>query len=1029
MHVHWRGDAWDQLVQLQEEGWASYLKESGNYYQLAIDHQYANQWKIGQLHWNPPEELIPETPSDGFLLDFIYSQGEMGWLGICPGFRIQSWGADKKELRQKLLRQIHESLAGEVAHQRMQSLLVASGARVLGIEQRLLKIQVLGRKSNENSISTEKEALLEATVDPIALHSLPKGLGFDPLLEQLQPLYRGQPLPNVLVIGPSGSGKSIFIYELMRRLHALDPELQFFESNAGKLMKGLVNETGWEDNLPNVWQALASKKGILFLNQADALHQVGQYVGNTSSLGDGLKSLMKTHRVPVMAECTPEALRWMEQKAPGFIQLFYKYRLDISPSRYSSIILQHLHPKSALSQTYQTAVQELLYLQKRFEPYSGQPGKAIRFLEILQKEEPEAPLTISRIRIAYSRQTGIPAVLLDPKMQLDRPSIESRLGQHVFGQAAAIQAVASTLIRLKAGLLRERKPVASFLFVGPTGVGKTELAQQLAFFLFGNRNRLIRFDMSEFTDRSAIYRLVGGQGGKEGLLTSTVRRNPFSVVLLDEIEKGDPRFLDLLLQILGDAQLTDEEGKLTDFGGTVIIITSNVGARRLSQKTIGWNKEDADLTRSLILESELLKVLRPELLNRIDEVVPFAPMTPAVIQQVLNREWKRFLQREGVRPDHIQINLTKEAREQLAEQGFDPKYGARHLQRILRREIYLPLAETLRQLDPEDPLDIQIDWQNKRFQFRADQKELPFSDLVAQLGRVALADQVTSSRKYSDAVKKGPVWNQMENIRKRLDWQSKHQSESFWANSINPIRLRKVEQLLAEFNSHTQAIEALEEETAQVVLDSGDTNLEHQLEEWESDFLDWGRAVYDFIHPEGTQCFVAIVGKRANHPAQWYERLFQKAHFDFQLFHYAASDNATSQKWKKVSYPSVEAMLEQNTEGDIRTVVFQLKGSTVYPFLRPEIGFQKWKMGEDLDRTFSILISMDDSIPSEVNRKSYFLKKPFRRKMDRNQMEDLNWQTSGLNGLDMQHRFVREQLQFELISFIKTFLLNGWISE
>ncbi|MBK7410423.1 MAG: AAA family ATPase [Saprospirales bacterium] len=274
--------------------------------------------------------------------------------------------------------------------------------------------------------------------------------------------------------------------------------------------------------------------------------------------------------------------------------------------------------------------------------------------------------------------------------------MEDELGKRVIGQREAVVAVSDAVRRSRAGLQDENKPIGSFIFLGPTGVGKTELAKALAEVLFDDDHAITRIDMSEFQERHTVSRLIGAPPGyvgydEGGELTEAVRRKPYSIVLLDEIEKAHPDVFNILLQVLDDGRLTDNKGRVANFRNTIIIMTSNMGAQ-----TILENFEDlsavGDKHRTEIIETTKVEVfdmlkenLRPEFLNRIDEKIMFLPLTKAEIRQILQLQLKRvqkMLSRQG-----MVINVSDKALDLLADLGYDPQFGARPMKRVLDKEV------------------------------------------------------------------------------------------------------------------------------------------------------------------------------------------------------------------------------------------------------------------------------------------------------------------------------------------------------
>jgi ATP-dependent Clp protease ATP-binding subunit ClpB len=293
--------------------------------------------------------------------------------------------------------------------------------------------------------------------------------------------------------------------------------------------------------------------------------------------------------------------------------------------------------------------------------------------------------------------------------------MEDRLHRRVVGQDEAIVAVANAVRRARAGLQDLNRPVGSFLFLGPTGVGKTELARALAEFLFDDEQAMVRIDMGEYQEKHTVSRLIGAPPGyvgydEGGQLTEAVRRRPYSVVLFDEIEKAHQEVFNALLQLLDDGRLTDGHGRTVDFKNTVVIMTSNVGSQYIRDLA-----GDDDAVREQVMRA-LNQHFRPEFLNRIDEVVIFHSLTREHLAQVVDIQLERLQALLAGR--HITLELTGEAKQRLAEEGYDPVYGARPLKRVIQRRVQDPLALKLLQGDFLDGDAIRVDARNGQLTFQ-----------------------------------------------------------------------------------------------------------------------------------------------------------------------------------------------------------------------------------------------------------------------------------------------------------------------
>jgi ATP-dependent Clp protease ATP-binding subunit ClpC len=325
-----------------------------------------------------------------------------------------------------------------------------------------------------------------------------------------------------------------------------------------------------------------------------------------------------------------------------------------------------------------------------------------RKMEWQQKQmKKDSVVTEEDIADIVSQWTGIPVKKLAEEESERLLKMEEILHQRVIGQEEAVRAVSRAIRRARAGLKDPKRPIGSFIFLGPTGVGKTELARALAEALFGDENAMIRVDMSEYTERHTTARLIGAPPGyvgyeEGGQLTEKVRRKPYSVVLLDEIEKAHPEVFNILLQVLDDGRLTDGKGRTVDFRNTVIIMTSNVGAQTIKKGgALGFtvNREAEYTSMKDKVMDELKKQFRPEFLNRIDELIVFHPLAEEHIQQIVDLLSEDL--RKRLKEQDIHFVLSQEAKAFLAKEGFDPQYGARPLKRAIQRHIEDQLSEAL----------------------------------------------------------------------------------------------------------------------------------------------------------------------------------------------------------------------------------------------------------------------------------------------------------------------------------------------
>ncbi|RLP26639.1 ATP-dependent chaperone ClpB [Mesorhizobium sp. YM1C-6-2] len=349
-------------------------------------------------------------------------------------------------------------------------------------------------------------------------------------------------------------------------------------------------------------------------------------------------------------------------------------------------------------------------LEKKLAEAEAQDGKGGGMVE-----ETVTPDHVAHI---VSRWTGIP---VDKMLEGERDKLlrmEDEIGKRVVGQGEAVQAVSKAVRRARAGLQDPNRPIGSFMFLGPTGVGKTELTKALADFLFDDEHALVRIDMSEFMEKHSVARLIGAPPGyvgyeEGGALTEAVRRRPYQVVLFDEIEKAHPDVFNVLLQVLDDGRLTDGQGRTVDFRNTLIVMTSNLG----SQYLVGLSEDqDADAARGPVMD-EVRAHFRPEFLNRVDEIVLFHRLRRQDMGRIVEIQLKRL--EKLLEERKIVLDLDKDAIDWLANKGYDPAYGARPLKRVMQKELQDPLAEKILMGEIRDNSTVKITSGSDRLNFRA----------------------------------------------------------------------------------------------------------------------------------------------------------------------------------------------------------------------------------------------------------------------------------------------------------------------
>ncbi len=532
----------------------------------------------------------------------------------------------------------------------------------------------------------------------------------DEELRQLLAILAASQNRSLLLLGPSGVGKTALVHELAQRLATREVSerlhgIPLWHITGGRIIAGMKYLGQWQQRCLEVVQELRAERGILFADNLLELLMAGS--GDRGlDVGRFLLPHVQKGELTVIAETTPDALLQAEQRNPAFVQALRRLPLAPFSSERSYRILElacgGLEKENRVEFTPQ-ALSRALDILARFGDADALPGSGLTLIEQMAGSPDTAANAArdaqGRRRLgpadavaAFARSSGFPQALIDPDQLLDVDEVRAFFDRRIIGQPDATELLSDLVMVVKASLNDPGRPIGSFLFMGPTGVGKTESAQTLAQYLFGQRDRLLRFDMSEYGYPGSAARLVG-QGLGEGELTRQLREQPFSALLFDEVEKADPEVFDVLLQVLGEGRLTDGTGRTVRFTHAIIILTSNLGARR--GPAIGIRGDDERRALALHFQEAARKFFRPELVNRIDFLVPFRELDRAALRGIARIMLDQALAREGFARRRIELSYEPEVLDLLVEQGFDPRYGARPMKRAVENLVLVPLSRFL----------------------------------------------------------------------------------------------------------------------------------------------------------------------------------------------------------------------------------------------------------------------------------------------------------------------------------------------
>ncbi|HVV86369.1 MAG TPA: AAA family ATPase [Kofleriaceae bacterium] len=545
--------------------------------------------------------------------------------------------------------------------------------------------------------------------------TLPVGVPRPALRAQLDRLLGGAEPRSTVLVGRPGSGRSTALARWVAdRLEAdgwslhrsLDRVHRVWRLSGRRLIAGMQYFGDWEERCLDLATEAARTRAILWFDDLHLFGRLGVSRQSERSFADFFRGPVQRGELVIAATTTPEQLARLEADAPAFVDLFARVPVPATTAAETAgLLLAEVRrlERELPVELHPFAPRTVMELAASLFPWTSMPGAAVDLLQRVVRDRvpprsEAAPAGATRVEVgprdviaSVARVTGLPPHLLTLDEPLEPARVAGHFARRVIGQDEAVQVAADVVLAVRAGLTDPARPLGVYLFTGPTGTGKTELATALAEYLYGDARRLLRLDMSELSGPDAVARLVGDRWSPEGLLTERIREQPFSLVLLDEIEKAHPAVLGLLLQLFDEGRLTDANGEVASFRQAVVVMTSNLGARAATP--IGFGDGVATIL------GDIAKAVRdffpPELWNRIDRVVRFRPLTPEVAARVVDKELAKLLGRRGLRERNVFVYAGRAVRERAVAQAFDARYGARTVKRWLEDQVATSLAEAL----------------------------------------------------------------------------------------------------------------------------------------------------------------------------------------------------------------------------------------------------------------------------------------------------------------------------------------------
>jgi ATP-dependent Clp protease ATP-binding subunit ClpC len=621
---------------------------------------------VGAKDWWPNNPLLPL-----FFRDYFARRSELGDAAEF-GAALQSQGASPVALIRTFLERVGHPLAHA---------LVARLEAIQGSNIDRAFLTSFGRFWADQS---EPAALIEP-----ANWNAPLAAAQSALLQT--------PVRSLLVSGEPLVGKTAFLRLLAKRLAG--QSWSVFEASGADLMAGQIWFGQLEGRIRRVIDEITvAKKLIWYVPDLLQLARSGTHQGQSASILDQILPAIASGRLVVWTEASPTGTARLLQARPALRNILEVIRLEpqseADTSALAGAVVRKLADDHGIVIDPECAAVALASA-RQYLSASSFPGSALLLIRLTAgRAERGSAIAPADVLRTLSQLTGLPVSILDTKERIDLASIRQFFASRVMGQDEAVSAVIDRIAMLKAGLNDPNRPIGVFLFAGPTGTGKTELAKTTADYLFGSVERMIRLDMSEFQTAESIFKILGDGGGETDSLISRVRKQPFSVVLLDEFEKSHPRIWDLFLQVFDDGRLTDSVGQVADFRHCLIILTTNLGATSHQSAGLGFAPTPDAFTGEQVLRA-ISQTYRPEFQNRLDRVIVFHPLTRELMRVILQKELRQVLERRGFKDRDWAVEWEASALEFLLERGFSPEMGARPLKRAIEQFVIAPLAATI----------------------------------------------------------------------------------------------------------------------------------------------------------------------------------------------------------------------------------------------------------------------------------------------------------------------------------------------
>jgi len=531
----------------------------------------------------------------------------------------------------------------------------------------------------------------------------------------------------IVLLGKEGVGKSSIIEEIVFQYKEKNHHKNFEHQermwlvDPTRIIAGMSIVGMWQKRFESILnhfierkKELKQRSDKLVISNIVSMLRIGKSSQNSMTLSDVLKPYLEKRQLQIVMIATPDEWKVLQEQDRRFADLFQVIRISEPDEETAVKMVAEQRKNIELDYSCQInslAIPQLFSIHRNYWKHRSLPGSIIDFMRQLANKYKYRAIDAHEIRTEFEASSGLQLEIFDDTYLLDGKELRKEIAKNLVGQEDAVECLVNVIHTIKAKLNDPEKPFGSFLFIGPTGVGKTQAAKVLCNFLTGNKEQLIRFDMNEYIDAYSVDRLIGDAANPQGQLTGAVRYKPFGIILFDEIEKAHSKVHDLLLQVLDDGRLTDSQGRTVDFTNSIIIMTSNVGAQDAKAK-VGFSSSNDE--EALIFRKAVERNFRPEFVNRIDQIVIFNPLELHHIYRIAELQIKELLSRDGFVRRTTLLNVSPDALKWVAERGFNSRMGGRALKRQIERDLTTLSAEQLIAHYSDQPILFEIQLKDKK---------------------------------------------------------------------------------------------------------------------------------------------------------------------------------------------------------------------------------------------------------------------------------------------------------------------------